>query len=258
MPSRSLPRILRTTAAALAAGALIAAHAAANTRPAAIEALAAKGVSDIQELQPRGGLRIFAGVSRQSPVSIYLTRDGHVIVGTRIDQSAEPMDLAMVSDAVSKSVSDANWRQLEAAKWVRDGKASAPRTVYVFSDPNCPWCHRFWEAARPHVEAGRVQLRHILVGIIRADSAAKAAAILESRNPSEALEHNERTAGQGGIAAGKTVSAEARKTLAANLQLMQELGFSGTPAIVYQRPDGSLGKVNGFPQERLAEVLGAP
>ncbi len=31
----------------------------------------------------------------------------------------------------------------------------------------------FWEQARPWVKAGKVQLRHIMVGIIREDSAAK-------------------------------------------------------------------------------------
>ncbi len=43
------------------------------------------------------------------------------------------------------------WAKLEASAWVRDGKADAPRVVYTFSDANCPYCHNFWEAARPWV-----------------------------------------------------------------------------------------------------------
>lgn len=235
---------------------LTAAYAAGSGRPAVIEALASKGVSDIQELKPAGDLRIYAGVSRQSPVSIYVLKDGNAVVGTRIDKNAEPLDMEMIANAVAKPLNDGAWHQLETSKWIRDGKESAPRIVYVISDPNCPWCHKFWEVARPQVEAGKVQLRHILVGIIRSDSAAKAAAILESRNPSETLEKNERSFDKGGVAALKTVSAESKKTLDTNLRLMEQLGFTGTPAIVYQQPDGTVGRVNGFPQGRLAEVLG--
>lgn len=73
---------------------------------------------------------------------------------------------------------DQVWAQLESATWVLDGKADAPRIVYTFSDANCPYCNHFWEAARPWVNSGKVQLRHLLVGIIREDSPAKAAAIL--------------------------------------------------------------------------------
>ncbi|WP_407713713.1 hypothetical protein ACJJWD_17645 [Comamonas testosteroni] len=81
-------------------------------------------------------------------------------------------------------------------------------------------------------------------------------AILEAANPSEMLNKNERSYSNGGIAALKTVSAETKRTLSANLELMEKLGFSGTPAIIYKRPDGTLGRVNGFPQGRLVEVLG--
>lgn len=233
-----------------------AAYAAEANRPAAIEALSTKGVTNIQELKPSGDLRLFVGISRQNPVSIYVTKEGSAIIGMRIDKNAEPMDMATVTDALVKPLNDSTWSQLESAKWIRDGKADAPRTVYVITDPNCPWCHKFWEAARPAVESGKVQLRHILVGIIRPDSPAKAAAILEANNPSEMLEKGERSYSKGGVTALKTVSAESKKTLSANLQLMEQLGFSGTPAIIYKKADGVLGRVNGFPKDRLSEVLG--
>lgn len=159
---------------------------------------------------------------------IYVTKDGNVIIGTRIDRNADPMDAELIADSVAKPLNGGTWHQLETARWVRDGKASAPRTVYVISDPNCPWCHRFWDAARPYVDSGKVQLRHILVGVIRPDSATKAAAILEAADPSTMLERNERNFSQGGVTAVKTVSAESKKTLNANVKLMEQLGFTGT------------------------------
>jgi thiol:disulfide interchange protein DsbG len=41
----------------------------------------------------------------------------------------------------------------------------------------------FWEQARPWVKAGKVQLRHIMVGIIREDSPGKSAALLAAKDP---------------------------------------------------------------------------
>lgn len=247
---------LRAIAGGIAILAIPSVQAVGVDRPAAVQALASKGVTNIQELKPSGDVRIFSGVANQNPVAIYATKDGTVIVGTRIDKNADPMDMDTIADSVAKPLDESTWHQLESAKWIRDGKADAPRVVYAISDPNCPWCHKFWEAARPYVDSGKVQLRHILVGIIRADSAAKAAAVLEASNPAAMLEKNERSFSTGGVVAAKAVSVNSKRTLTANLQLMEQLGFTGTPAIIFKRPDGSLGKVNGFPQGRLAEVMG--
>src|SRR3546814_15255440 len=92
-------------------------------------------------------------------------------------------------------------------------------------DANCPYCNAFWEAARPWVDSGKVQLRHILVGIIKDDSPAKAAAILGAPDRSAALLTNERQFGQGGITPAKSVPADVRKILDDNLALMASTGF---------------------------------
>lgn len=115
----------------------------------------------------------------------------------------------------------------------------------------------FWEAARPWVDTGKVQLRHLLVGIIKEDSPAKAAAILGASDPSAALRENEMNFDNGGITPAKTVSEDVAKTLQDNQLLMMALGFRGTPGIVVQGNDGLIQKYNGMPQgDTLAEVLG--
>lgn len=62
----------------------------------------------------------------------------------------------------------------------------APRIVYVFTHPNCPFCAKLWLDARPWVDGGKVQLRHVLVGILGPTSAGKAAALLTAKDPSAA------------------------------------------------------------------------
>ncbi|WP_444677058.1 thiol:disulfide interchange protein DsbG [Halomonas sp. E19] len=81
------------------------------------------------------------------------------------------------------------WQDLEQSHWIQDGDPAAPRVLYTFTDPNCPYCVRFWEMARPWVEAGEVQLRHVMVGILQPNSPAKAAALLGADDPAAAL-HN--------------------------------------------------------------------
>ena len=84
------------------------------------------------------------------------------------------------------------WGQLAQATWLADGQAKAPRTVYVFTDPNCPYCNKFWSDARPWVDSGKVQLRHVIVGILTPTSPGKAAALLADKNPAQALDAYER------------------------------------------------------------------
>ena len=83
---------------------------------------------------------------------------------------------------------------MENSTWIADGNADAPRIIYMFSDPNCPYCNMFWKQARPWVESGKVQLRHIMVGMLRADSAGKSAALLSAKDPQAALNEHGRPA----------------------------------------------------------------
>ncbi|WP_454694673.1 thiol:disulfide interchange protein DsbG [Achromobacter aegrifaciens] len=225
--------------------------------PPAIQALEAQGLTVIAEFEVEGGLRAFAGTAEEQPVAIYVTRDGNAIVGTRLDANGKPIDRAKLRELVEKPMGEKTWAQLESAAWVQDGKSNAPRIIYTFSDANCPYCHQFWEAARPWVQAGKVQLRHLLVGVIRADSPAKAAAILGASDPSAALTENEHKFDQGGIKPAASVPDEVLRILEDNHMLMISTGFRGTPGIVVRENDGSIKKFNGMPQgAQLAEVLG--
>ena len=77
-----------------------------------------------------------------------------------------------------------------AARWIADGRESAPRTV--FTDPNCPYCNKLWADARPCVDAGKRQLRHVMVGILTPTSAGKAAALLGAKDPAAAMDTHAR------------------------------------------------------------------
>lgn len=230
----------------------------ASDYPAPIQALEAQGLEVMGTFKAPSGLTGYAGIAASNPVSVYVTSDGsHALIGTLIDANGQDAGAKSMHDLVVKPISERTWSKLEKSTWVLDGKADAPRVIYTFTDANCPYCHRFWEAARPWIDAGKVQLRHVMVGVIREDSANKAAAILKAASPGKALTENERNQSSGGIKPMATVPADVRKQLDANERLMLELGFQGTPGILFHDEQGNVQRRSGMPQgSDLNTVLG--
>lgn len=227
-------------------------------RPAVIRSIEEQGLEIMGEFQAPGGLRGFAGVSGQRPIAVYITPDGeHAIVGTLLDSKGADVSAAALERLVVRPMSQRIWGQLERSHWIVDGKSDAPRVVYAFTDPNCPYCHRFWEASRRWIQSGKVQIRHIMVGVIRPDSANKAAAILTAKFPPEAFTQNEQRQAQGGIEGVEKIPTEVQSKLDANATLMEELGFQGTPGIVFRDEAGIVQSRSGMPApEDMRTVLG--
>jgi thiol:disulfide interchange protein DsbG len=102
-----------------------------------------------------------------------------------------------------------------------------------------------------------VQLRHVMVGILRPDSAGKAAALLSAKDPQRALAQHEQQHASGGVAALAKIAPKVRVQLDANEQLMQQLGFSATPTVLYKDGAGHLQTAQGAPgKDKLIEMLG--
>ena len=149
------------------------------------------------------------------------------------------------------------WARMAGSSWIADGRGDAPRIVYLFSDPNCPYCNMFWKQARPWVEAGKVQLRHIMVGMLRADSAGKSAALLSAKDPQAALDAHEAAGKASKLKALEQIPAALEKQLTDNLMLMSELGAQATPAIFYLDDNDRLQQHQGAPRpEALETILG--
>jgi thiol:disulfide interchange protein DsbG len=229
-----------------------------DSLPAPVAALVrVHGIEVYGRFDAPAGLQGFAGAVGQQPVAIYLTPDGeHALVGKLADADGNDAGQAALQQLVAGPMADRTWARLQASTWVADGKEHAERIVYTFSDPNCPFCNRFWQAARPWVDSGKVQLRHVLVGVIAEDSDGKAAAILGADAPEQALGENELNFSAGGIAP-VAVPAGVRAKLDANRQLMGELGFQGTPGMLFRDGHGPLQRRSGLPPDAdLPAVLG--
>lgn len=224
--------------------------------PAPVQALTEQGLTIHGRFEAPDGLTGFAASYEGGEVAIYLTPGGeHAIVGTLVDAEGNDLSDAALEEWVRAPQDAERWDKLAASHWVVDGDDDAPRVLYTFTDPNCPYCKRFWEQTRPWVEAGEVQLRHILVGILAPDSPAKAAALLGAEDPPAALAaHSE-----GDIpieAAAQPREIEDR--VYRHNQLFDELGLLATPTTFYRDGERVI-RLEGVPDEaELVKAMGGP
>ena len=98
----------------------------------------------------------------------------------------------------------------------------------AFMDPNCIWCHRFYEKALPLIHAGKLHLRVVLVGFLKSTSAAKAAAVLMAKHPAQALALDESrfnvVTEEGGIHPASAAPASIRASVHHNTQILIHTG----------------------------------
>ncbi|WP_206996670.1 thioredoxin fold domain-containing protein [Trinickia mobilis] len=128
-------------------------------------------------------------------------------------------------------------------------------TIYVFMDPNCIFCHFAWKALHPY-EAVGLEVHWIPMGFLKADSPGKGAALLQAKDGAVLLAQLETKFDEkkesGGIAPLNPIPPTAKAKLDGNLNLFKQIGFQGTPAIVYKDGSGRWTEVDGLP--RLAEL----
>ncbi|GEN27013.1 thiol:disulfide interchange protein DsbG [Halovibrio variabilis] len=232
----------------------------ADELPAPIQALADQGLEIHGQFEAPGGLRGYGASVQGQEMAIYLTPDGeHAVMGTLMDSEGNDLTEAQLAEHVRAPLEAQTWQLLSESHWIQDGDVDAPRVIYTFTDANCPYCRQFWQETRPWVDAGEVQLRHIMVGILAPDSPGKAAAILGADDPAATLHAHE--SGQEEIEASAQPR-EIEEQVYANNQLFEELGLYATPTSVFQRgtENGNvrIERIQGMPSdERMIDMMGS-
>lgn len=224
--------------------------AAVDSLPAPIAKLADQGLTIVKQFDAPGELSGYAARVRGNRLALYLTPDGqHVIVGSLFDADGTNLTRRKLKAILGSSGISKPWKKLAASQWIGSGNPDAPVTVYEFVDPNCPYCHQFFEATRKWVKSGRVQIRHILVAILKPSSFGKAAAILQAEDPEAAFKRHQHHYPSGGIDPAGTIKPSTKKAIAANTRLMSQLEIRGTPGIVYRGDSGDLHIIQGLPDK---------
>lgn len=224
--------------------------------PAPVAALVKQGFEIKGEFVAPGGLPGYAMQFQDQGTTVYLTPDKqHAIMGNMVDASGKNLSDAVVEKFVYGPMAREMWSNLEQHRWIGAGSKDAPRIVYVFADPYCPYCTAFWERAQPWLASGKVQLRVLLVGMLRPDSARKAAAILMAKDPGSTLADYENSKGKLTLEMPEEVPGNITQALKDNLALMDTLGGSATPSVYYLNAEGRLQQHQGLPDSDSLNLI---
>ncbi|OZB75863.1 MAG: hypothetical protein B7X37_00820 [Halothiobacillus sp. 14-55-98] len=150
---------------------------------------------------------------------------------------------------------------LADSSWIQDGTGS--KIVYLFFDPNCPYCHHVFDSLmKIRKDSPDLQFRWIPLGMLGSNSTTKAAAIIQAPDPLKAFMTNEKNYGflnsdtGGGIPPAKQVDAESQTILDENLSILQGQNLYGIPVVVFQADDGKPFYFSGQRSEaQLREIL---
>ncbi|MCD8497942.1 MAG: thiol:disulfide interchange protein DsbG [Alphaproteobacteria bacterium] len=211
---------------------------------------------------PPGGKRFFMGVMFDDTgklvtveqVQKLRAKEGATLDALADDFGFDPSNTKSEKTSLEfKTPSEQMYYDIENANWVPLGENGAP-IVYAFIDPQCPHCHNFIEDLKPSIDAGKVQLRMVMVGL-RPETVAQAAYMLATPDPQGRWwKHMD-----GDKDALPVMADINQQGVQRNLAVMQSWKFSATPMVVYRAKDGSVKIVRGRPQDTAALIadLGA-
>lgn len=210
----------------------------------------------LKKIDAPGGAPAWLGQYQDMGVTLFLTPDGkHVVSGYLYDEKGKNLSEAYFQKEIYAPMGREMWKKLNAAHPLKEGADAAPRKVFVFADPFCPYCKQFWQQAQPWVKAGKVQLRTLLVGVIKPESNATAAAILAAKDPAKTWHDYESSGGKLPLTVPSTPSAEHLKTLKDHEAIMDALGANATPAIYYMNSENELQQVTGLPEKDQLDMM---
>jgi protein-disulfide isomerase len=142
------------------------------------------------------------------------------------------------------------------APYFEVGSLSAPITLYVIADPQCPYCHAAWDHIKPLVQDKKIKLRVILIAALNG-SEPKVLEILASGRPARRWIDSD---------GGKNLKLEIDQNsqpwkdsipfLDMNMEFAREFGVDRTPFLGYVGFDGKFYSALGLPSD-LGSFLSA-
>lgn len=223
----------------------------AGNYPAPIQALIGKGVTIKGSMHAPNGYHGYVGEYGGDPIPVYLLPDGkHVIVGTLYDAKGNDLTEEVFAAATKPAMDSSLWSRLEHSTWIAEGTAKPARIVYVFTDTECPFCHKLWLESQPYLQRDKVQVRNIIVAVIAPESLGRGVAVLAAANPTATWRRYERAFGHSLIKPPMRMNAVRRAEIDTNTALLKSIGSFGTPTIIYRDESGRVRMILGIPDQK--------
>lgn len=230
--------------------------------PKALETLRQqRGFDVIKEFKTDApGINGYVLEGKSGKVGILYTYKDFLISGVLLDANGKNLSKKYAQEYIPKPDYAAGIKNLKQSGFFSEGKKGAPE-MYVFADPNCYYCHKFWKATRNWVKQGKIRIHWAMVGFLKKSSAGRAAAIMAANDGAKALATDEQNFNlkkeEGGIAELNPIPEKYKNALEDHSKLMSKLRFSGTPGIVFKDTKGEWQGVNGMPpMNKLGNSLG--
>ncbi len=232
--------------------------------PPPIQSAIHTGMTMVREFPAASGLTGWVLSKGGRYTMVFTTPDGKtLIIGMLMDKSGVDLTSGYAAKFIPKPDYATLFGGLGSTGYIVEGAVRHAKSIlYVFFDPNCIYCHLTWKALQPYERAG-LQVRWIPVTFLKPDSAAKAAAIMQAKDPEAAFRENEmrfnKATENGGIAPSKKPAAANLVRIRGNGQLMTRFGSNGTPTLVWKTKAGVVRAVYGLPKlSELPSITGLP
>ncbi len=132
-------------------------------------------------------------------------------------------------------------------------QGNGPRDLYIFVDPNCPFCHTLFEQLQPLIGPRHLRVHWIVTGFLHASSPGKAVAILGASRPLQALRRNEADFRRGRLHGGGIAPVPVRgrwaRAVAINNRVLELTGPELVPTLVYRNRAGAIIVHEGVPMK---------
>lgn len=215
------------------------------------------GFDVIEKFDVRDNVTGYALTHQGRPVTAYdIPGSNLLVIGDMINQDGFNISEMHRNKYISSEIAKKGWELLQDSHYIVDQGVTDAPVIYTFTDPNCPYCLKFWQATRELVEDDAVEIRNVVVGILGEDSQNKAAALLGAEAPVVMWEEYMSSQGQEEEFDMPKGDEAAYAMVEKNNAIMREAGVSGTPTSFVKMPDGRIEMLNGaVPMERVREIL---
>lgn len=235
----------------------------ASEYPGVIQDAVKNGINVVKSFPAASGLTGWV-LERDGEHSIvYTTGDRKtMLIGNLVTDNGKILSAEYEDRYIPKADFSGLYAELEKAPQVVEGTQANPkRVLYIFTDPECPYCHLAWKALQPYEAAG-LQVRWVMVAVIKPSSLPKAVEILGSADKTATFRSMESNHGKPWTAALKMEPGKAasiQKGLESNAILMERFKFGGTPGFVWKDEKGEVHLQAGMPKlSELTRITGLP
>ncbi|MFA5731926.1 MAG: thiol:disulfide interchange protein DsbG [Acidithiobacillus sp.] len=206
-----------------------------------------------------GGLTGIEVTLQGHPTVAFATADGRYLVAGPVlnKQGEDEAHTAMVKLGLIPKPASAGALAAKAAGADSFVLGTGGPEITAFVDPNCIFCHKFYEEAKPLIDAGKLRVRYVVVAFLKPSSMPKATAILGAADPAAAMAKNEKgfdtVTEEGGIAPAQNPAAATLSAVENNTRLLGESGEMATPTLIYCNSKGEPTLAHGLGKESFTD-----